>query len=59
MLTEAECREVRSLYDDESNFRSRIDMQRYRFGRGRCRLRRRFGIGHGDGLWSGFRVRGW
>ena len=34
LLSKSECVELRSLYDDSSHFRSRIDMQRYRFGRG-------------------------
>lgn len=33
-LTPAECRRIRSLCDDGSRFRSRIDMKRYRFGSG-------------------------
>jgi uncharacterized protein len=34
ILTRAQSEEVRSLYTDASLFRSRIDMERYRFGRG-------------------------
>jgi len=34
LLTAEECRELRKLYDDSSQFRSRIDMKRYRFGQG-------------------------
>jgi len=34
ILTQAQCEETRSLYSDTSIFRSRIDMERYRFGRG-------------------------
>jgi uncharacterized protein len=34
LLTPAQCEELRSLYSDASLFRSRIDMERYRFGRG-------------------------
>ncbi|UUZ95594.1 2OG-Fe(II) oxygenase [Paenibacillus sp. P25] len=34
LLEEAECRELIGMYDEEANFRSRIDMERYRFGQG-------------------------
>ena len=34
LLSEAECRSLRDLYPDSARFRSRIDMRRYRFGRG-------------------------
>lgn len=34
ILTPAECREAAALYPDDSRFRSRIDMERYRFGIG-------------------------
>ena len=34
LLTAAECVELRSLYHDESRFRSRVDMARFRFGIG-------------------------
>ena len=34
LLTPAECDETRALYDQPELFRSRIDMKRYRFGRG-------------------------
>src|SRR5690242_20232631 len=34
LLTLAQCEELRSLYSNASLFRSRIDMERYRFGRG-------------------------
>jgi len=34
VLTARECIALRKLYDDESNFRTRIDMARYRFGSG-------------------------
>ena len=34
ILDRAQCEELRSLYTDASLFRSRIDMERYRFGRG-------------------------
>ena len=34
LLSRIECERLRSLYDDGSNFRSRIDMARFRFGRG-------------------------
>ncbi len=34
LLTPAECAELITLYGDESRFRSRIDMARYRFGVG-------------------------
>jgi hypothetical protein len=34
VLTPTECAELIALYDDESRFRSRIDMARYRFGVG-------------------------
>ena len=34
LLTEGECEETRRLYDDDACFRSRIDMERHRFGIG-------------------------
>ena len=34
VLTEAECRELISLYSDENRFRSRVVMERFRFGSG-------------------------
>ncbi len=34
LLTQPECESLRSLYGDASRFRSRIDMARFRFGRG-------------------------
>ena len=34
LLSKEECEAVRSLYDHAENFRSRIDMARYRFGKG-------------------------
>lgn len=34
LLTPAQCEETRALYDRPELFRSRIDMKRYRFGRG-------------------------
>jgi len=34
LLSRAQCEELRSLYSNASLFRSRIDMERYRFGRG-------------------------
>lgn len=34
LLTKQECVELRGLYQDPGHFRSRIDMKRYRFGRG-------------------------
>ena len=34
MLDRTECEHVRSMYDNPDLFRSRIDMSRYRFGRG-------------------------
>jgi hypothetical protein len=34
LLTAAECRDLTSLYDDERRFRSRVDMERHRFGVG-------------------------
>jgi len=34
ILTPAECGELAELYSDDSRFRSRIDMERYRFGIG-------------------------
>ena len=34
VLTADECRDLIALYPDDSNFRSRIDMERYRFGVG-------------------------
>jgi len=40
LLTAAECRALRSLYDDESAFRSRVIMARHGFGRGEYRYLR-------------------
>ncbi|MFF3493029.1 2OG-Fe(II) oxygenase [Streptomyces sp. NPDC002795] len=37
VLTADECRSVAALYDDVRRFRSTIDMERYRFGRGQYR----------------------
>ncbi|WP_431895046.1 2OG-Fe(II) oxygenase [Nonomuraea sp. bgisy101] len=37
ILTAAECREIAGLYDEVARFRSTIDMERYRFGRGQYR----------------------
>jgi uncharacterized protein len=37
LLTPAECAEVAALYGEPSRFRSTIDMERYRFGRGEYR----------------------
>jgi hypothetical protein len=34
VLSDDECAELVSLYDDDARFRSRIDMGRYRFGQG-------------------------
>ena len=34
LLTPAECDELRALYPDEGRFRSRIEMERFRFGAG-------------------------
>lgn len=34
LLTESECQDLRSVYSDSGRFRARIDMARYRFGRG-------------------------
>ncbi len=34
LLSESECRELRSLYVEPERFRSRIEMARFRFGRG-------------------------
>lgn len=34
VLTPSECESVVALYADDSRFRSRVDMERYRFGRG-------------------------
>src|SRR5690349_16066643 len=34
LLTAAECAGIIEMYDDEQSFRSTINMQRYRFGRG-------------------------
>jgi hypothetical protein len=34
VLSQAECEQLRSLYDTAELFRSRVDMARYRFGRG-------------------------
>ncbi|WP_327713853.1 2OG-Fe(II) oxygenase (plasmid) [Streptomyces sp. NBC_00464] len=37
LLTAEQCREIAGLYDDDQNFRSTIDMARYRFGSGQYR----------------------
>ncbi|MER6942852.1 2OG-Fe(II) oxygenase [Nonomuraea sp. NPDC000554] len=37
VLTPDECASISELYDDEARFRSTIDMERYRFGRGQYR----------------------
>ncbi|MEU4700901.1 2OG-Fe(II) oxygenase [Nonomuraea dietziae] len=37
LLTEAQCREIAGLYDEVARFRSTVDMERYRFGRGQYR----------------------
>ena len=37
LLSESDCLALRTLYSDPEAFRSRIDMQRYRFGRGEYR----------------------
>ena len=37
ILTPAECSDLASLWDDESRFRSRVDMERHRFGVGEYR----------------------
>jgi uncharacterized protein len=34
ILTPKECSDLTALYDDERRFRSRVDMERHRFGRG-------------------------
>src|SRR5215469_12534565 len=34
LFSQAECRDLRSMYSDPERFRSRIDMARYRFGKG-------------------------
>ena len=34
LLTKAQCEEIRGLYDNQENFRTRIDMARHRFGKG-------------------------
>jgi len=34
VLTEAECAELATLFEDDARFRKRIDMARYRFGKG-------------------------
>ncbi len=34
LLTREQCEQLRGLYDQPAHFRSRIDMARYRFGRG-------------------------
>jgi hypothetical protein len=36
-LTAAECAELKALYEDDSRFRSTIDMQRFNFGKGQYR----------------------
>jgi hypothetical protein len=37
LLSAAECRSMASLYDDDSRFRSTVDMARHRFGQGQYR----------------------
>lgn len=37
LLTQAECRSIRELYDEVDRFRATIDMARYRFGSGQYR----------------------
>jgi hypothetical protein len=37
VLSSSACNELRSLYRDDSRFRSTIDMERYRFGKGQYR----------------------
>jgi uncharacterized protein len=37
LLTPAECRDLASLWDDDRRFRSRVDMERHRFGVGEYR----------------------
>ncbi len=37
LLAPAECRAIASLYDDDSRFRSTVDMARHRYGRGQYR----------------------
>ncbi|GAA2354411.1 2OG-Fe(II) oxygenase [Nonomuraea africana] len=37
LLTEGQCREISGLYDDVTRFRSTVDMERFRFGRGQYR----------------------
>jgi len=34
VLTESECRDIQSMYSDAARFRTKIDMARFRFGRG-------------------------
>jgi uncharacterized protein len=41
LLTEAECRDITALYDQRDRFRSTVDMERLRFGRGQYRYFRR------------------
>lgn len=37
ILTPGECSDLAALYDDDARFRSRVDMERHRFGRGEYR----------------------
>jgi hypothetical protein len=37
LLTDAQCRELTGLYDDDTRFRSTVDMARHRFGEGQYR----------------------
>ena len=37
VLTPAQCRDVAALYEDDHRFRSTVDMQRHRYGRGQYR----------------------
>src|SRR5690348_16659942 len=34
LLTESECRDIKSMYSDPTRFRAKIDMARFRFGLG-------------------------
>jgi hypothetical protein len=40
LLTAAECAELRRMYDDDERFRSTVEMERHRFGRGQYRYLR-------------------
>ena len=37
ILTSVECRDLAALWDDDRRFRSRVDMERHRFGVGEYR----------------------